>query len=138
MAHKRKEIRAYIKTELAELAGMAAKVFSNRPTPTWDVELPALFVYTLLEGGEPTADNGPSPSKRKLSLAIEVRVQADENLDDTIDDLAELVEGKITADPTLGGNAARASYVSTEIDVAAQGERPIGAARLTYEVEYLY
>ena len=133
----RKQIRAKIKTILLNTTSAGANVYSGRTTPLWQAELPAILIYTREEPSE-RLDRGGEKLLRNCQVAIEARVRlpADSSLDDTLDDLAQEIEDKIEADETLGGLALHSTLLNTEIDVTAEGERELGAIRLTYAMAY--
>lgn len=120
---------------LTNFTGAGANVFSARETTLWKPELPAILIYAREEHSEPL-DTTTNSLKRKLSLAIEIRAESNSNLDDALDDIAVQVEGLMNADPTLQGKALNSLLIQTEIETSAESEKPIGAARLTYEVLY--
>jgi hypothetical protein len=57
-------------------------------------------------------------------------------METTLDDVALEVENKIKSNPTLNRTVLSMNLVTTEMDVSSIGDKPIGAARLTYEAIY--
>ncbi|MDZ4678401.1 MAG: hypothetical protein SGI74_12930 [Oligoflexia bacterium] len=137
MSHKRAVIREFIVNALKGQTGAGQNVFGNRANPLWEIPLPAILVYAREEHSEPISV-ATSPLKRTLSLAIEVRCQASSNLDDALDDVALEIENVINTDPLLGGNVIESILNQTEIEISSEGEKPIGALRLTFEVVYQF
>lgn len=144
MSHPRKLIRQEVARRLlgtpqSRPTAAGERVYPSRVIPLdgrgEDPRLPAILVYTKRE----TVDRNYVSQwalKRILELAVEVAVVGDAGLDDALDDLCERIEELVAREPTLGGNAVGAVLSETEIDFEGEGDRPAGAARLTFEVTY--
>jgi hypothetical protein len=162
--HKRKQIRLAMLADL--VAGdisevrntdLTYRIFSNRPTPAWESELPAIFIYTATkESGSETAilESRPSIYKRNLNIAIEILVEADETVDDALDAIAEKVE-QILGDNqekwprdkktyATGGSPATAAItnvgipdlLSTEIGLVDDGRKIVGSCKINLDIPY--
>lgn len=76
---------------------VAGRVFTNRPTPLWETELPddggAVCLYAVSE----TSENNSEPKYyvRTLRLIAEIVVQSTENSDEIIETIAEKIENLI-------------------------------------------
>jgi hypothetical protein len=138
-------------------ADLTYRIFSNRPTPAWESELPAIFIYTATkESGSETAllESRPSIYKRNLNVVIEILVEADEIVDDALDDIAEKVE-QILGDNqekwprekktyATGGSPATAAIIdvgipdllSTEIGLADDGRKIVGSCKINLDIPY--
>lgn len=139
MSHPRQEIRdAMFSILQTALASQGILNFSkNRFRKFWEEEeLPAVTVYTLSETSE-IFDTAPRSLKRTLTLAVEVTVQDNEGLDDTVDNLALLIENAIYADETLGGKAWDVVLTGTDIIQKTEGEKITGAIILVFDVKYV-
>jgi hypothetical protein len=135
MTHKRTDIRSAVVTLLTNATSVGANVFKNRSVPLWDIPLPCILVYGKQEQAE-ALSHLPTPTVRKLELAIDIRAEATQTLDDTLDNLAAEVEAVMNANESLSGNVQSLNLQSTEIDIGTVNEKPVGAVRLTYEVIY--
>lgn len=132
--HERAAIRAAVVAALAATTELAGRVDSNRVRRSQDAELPVAIVYTLVEQSH--LMDLSRALQRKLSLVVELRVKATDDLDDAIDDLALVVETALSVDPTFGRIALNSSLASTQVGLNGEGEYRHGAALLTYDVTY--
>lgn len=140
MSQKRKQIRQAIKAQLLNTTSANDQVYTNRPTPVWDVELPAIFIYSLDEDSAEITDQSSSGTLAHYKVGIEGRITvgADNasSVDDALDDFASEIETQIKTDRTFGGLTSKAERVKAEIDSDYQGEQLVAAILLTYEVTY--
>jgi hypothetical protein len=60
----------------------------------------------------------------------------DDNVDDTMDELAAEIEAVMHADPYLDGTAGDSWLQSTELEVVQQGDRLMGLVVMSYAVTY--
>ncbi len=145
MSSKREEIRAAV---LAILEGISqvttgsgdaaiSRIYTNRAKKLWPNELPAILIYTRSEASE-IGVAAPRAYKRIMKLAIEIVCKGAEesNFDDTIDTISEDVEQRIFRNETLNGLVSDILLSDTEMDYVMEGDQPIGAAVLTFNVEY--
>ena len=135
--HLRKQIRTASAIAVTSLTTTGANVFKTRFYPQETANLPCLLVYTLEEETEPASMGNTGTLERTVTLAIEAVVKATETLDDTLDKICKEVEIALMADPTLGGLAKDSYIMSTEIDEDVVGEKPVGVARMEFNVIYL-
>ena len=135
MSHQRKLIREAMVQLLTGIEGIGDRVFESRARRLFPEELPAILVYTKSETAEIWVQ-GAREYKRTMKLAIEVLAKADENVDDTIDDLCQEIEQRIFRKETLDGVTSDVKYSDTDIDFEPDAETPICAARLTFDCEY--
>lgn len=135
MSHRRTLIREAAVQILTGATAAGDRVIGNRVAPLWDMPLPVVLVYAREESVR-SIGSRPKPMERRLQLAIQIVAKADADLDKTLDDVALQVEQAFEANPTLKRTALGTNLVSTELDVSAAGDEPVGAARLTYEVIY--
>lgn len=134
MAHQRKLLREHIRVLLTNATTAGQNVFSRRATALWKVPLPVILIYAREENSEEIS--AADILERKLQVAIEIRAEANDTLDDVLDDIAEVVEARMKQDRSLG-NLALTNYLSkTEIDTGSDGEKDLGACRLTFEIVY--
>lgn len=137
MASERKEIRQAV-IALLKAGNTAAgdRVFSNRPLPLWKGELPALLVYTSSERSE-IFNEAPRRVKHTLELRVEAMIEANDLLDDALDDLGGSIETILARDETFGDRAEKSYPTNMEMTLVEDGEKLYGMQRLTYTVEYL-
>jgi hypothetical protein len=145
LAHQRQLIREAVKAALVAQTGAppayptaaGAHVYETRMVPFRKLELPAIAVYALEESVDPDSKNSaPRELSRTLQLAIEGAAEAVDNIDDTLDSLAQQIERVMHADTTLSGTASDSILSDTSIDIADDGKKPLGVVRLVYTVTY--
>lgn len=137
-------LRKYLRTEVANrLMGNTiaeSRVTTNRGNAVWDEEVPALAIYCRREDVE-KLNTSPIRLRRACLIAVELYVgeTKGKNISDQIDDLCEQVEQILLPAMHLPGTTEELELDSTdsglqsvEIDVDAQGEALLGAARLTF------
>lgn len=138
----RKLIRHHVVARLKEIGpDVGGRVFASGTLPLWahgnDDEFPAILVYTRREDTE-VFDVAPRSYKNTLLLAVEVVVQLDETMDDTLDDIAEGVELVFCEDQTLNSLCEYVELSSTEMTLSQdESSRTFGSAVITYRVVYL-
>lgn len=134
--HPRQEIRDSVLAILKEQVSGIKSFSKNKFRPTWEnEELPGLGVYTLQESSE-VHNEAPRNLKRILTLVIEIVVQADEKLDDELDQFCLAVENAIHVDETLRSKASDCRLVGTDLMQKPEGDTLTGSALLSFEVKY--
>lgn len=111
------------------------RISIHRSTPLFAGKLPAILIYTRDERIEeqPTAD--PGLRYRKLELSVEIIASGDAAAEEA-DVLAQAVEAILDADETLGLLVEGTRLTRTEVDQGGEGDTPVLAARLSFEVSY--
>ena len=135
MAHLRQQIRERIATLCTGLSTTGSNVFQSRLYPIEDSSLPCLLIYTTSEDSEVTEMATPRPMQRSLSVVIQGVYSATQP-DDNLDTIAKEVEIVMAGDKDINSLASSSYLQSTEIEVNAEGKKPIGVIRLTYIVDY--
>lgn len=135
MSSKRKQIRNAVVAMLNGKTSAGASVYAQRPYSGWDMDLPAILVYWETESYEPLGVSEYS-YKRTLPIRIEVRNELAEQIDDSLDDLAQEVEDIIKADGSITELANSALLTASELSESEQGNKMIGSVTLTYDVTY--
>jgi hypothetical protein len=139
MSNRRREIRAAIATALLNQTAAEARVYSSRTNTLTEDELPAIVVLSRSENiaadGYP-ASGWNSSLRRNAAIVVEGIVQALEDVDDQLDDLAAEIEDVLEPFIIPGLESAELRLTDAEIDVNYEGSLPIGAVRLTYQVTY--
>ena len=136
MAHVRKAIREHVVTTVTSLSTTGSSVYESRYFPLQTDNLPALLVYTLDETIEDyTMGSNTRTQHRSLNLIIEAHCRGTDNIDDTLDTIAEEVEEAMVTDISRAGNAKDTKLVSTEIEFDTASQKT-GLMRLTYLISY--
>ena len=154
MSGQRKKIREAIKALLVNKTPSADRVWTNRPNPlslrpgqkSTREQLPAILIYTKVEDAE-VFNEAPREYLRTVEVIVEVAAAMNDTIDDTLDEYAEQIEDIILEDDSLGQDpqypndprervAAETRIIRTNLVIADGGEIPIGAAIITFEVDY--
>ena len=135
MAHLRQQIRERIAPLCTGLSTTGSNVFQSRLYPIEDSSLPCLLIYTTSEDSEVIEMATPRPMQRSLSVVIQGVYSATQP-DDNLDTIAKEVEVVMAGDKDINSLASSSYLQSTEIEVNAEGKKPIGVIRLTYIVDY--
>lgn len=143
MAHPRKQIRAAVTAALLGETDAGSRVFKARHLPTRRTELPAVLVRSG-SGGESVDADSSTTAPRELTCRYDLEVCAvvrvdDEDVDDTLDDMAEQIQTVMETDPFWGDLVVDSIRVNTEAaEVEIDGDRSVGGLVLTYEFTYRY
>ena len=141
MKHPRTLIREAVAARLIESLPKVdtritpARISIHRSTPLFAGKLPAILIYTRDEriDDQPNAD--PGLRYRKLELSVEI-IASGEAAAEEADVLAQAVEAILDADETLGLLVEGTRLTRTEVDQGGEGDTPVLAARLSFEVSY--
>lgn len=156
----RRGLVAVLLGNAALAARLGSRVYPNRVEHWWAQELPAAGVYTMSEDTV-DSDISPDPDERKITLGLELLVQATENMDDHLDALCLLVERAVSIDAVgaamtgiieaklpeplprdargrspVDNALLRIRLTGTDLGIAVDGERQTGVATLAFDVEY--
>jgi hypothetical protein len=141
MSNKRAEIRAYLKTMLAEkISDVESRVFDSLPTPIWEEDdCPCLNILTPREKPERKGQgNGFNRIySRVMDLVIEVGVKNTDDPAAELDDICKKLENAINGDPTLGKNCTDIEYDGTDTVIVGEGNKPFGVAEIRYLITYV-
>jgi len=141
MKHPRTLIREAVRERLvAQLPAIDPRISANRisihrTTPLFAGKLPAILIYTRDERIEDQPNADPGLRYRKLELSVEI-VASGEFAAEEADGLAQAVEAILDADETLGLLVESTRLTRTEVDQGGDGDTPVLAARLSFEVSY--
>ena len=141
MKHPRTLIREAVAAQLsANLQKVdpritASRISIHRSTPLFAGKLPAVLIYTRDERIEDQPNADPGLRYRKLELSVEIVASGDAAAEEA-DVLAQAVEAILDADETLGLLVEGTRLMRTEVDQGGEGDTPVLAARLTFEVSY--
>ena len=141
MKHPRTLIREAVKERLIEQLPKvdaritAARISIHRSTPLFAGKLPAILIYTRDERIEDQPNADPGLRYRKLELSVEIITSGDAAAEEA-DLLAQAVEAILDADETLGLLVEGSRLTRTEVDQGGEGDTPVLAARLSFEISY--
>lgn len=113
----------------------ANRISIHRTTPLFAGKLPAILIYTRDERIEDQPNDDPGLRYRKLELSVEI-VASGEAAAEEADVLAQAVEAILDADETLGLMVEGTRLTRTEVDQGGEGDTPVLAVRLSFEVSY--
>ena len=113
----------------------ASRISIHRSTPLFAGKLPAILIYTRDERIEEQPNADPGLRYRKLELSVEIIASGDAAAEEA-DVLAQAVEATLDADETLGLLVEGTRLTRTEVDQGGEGDTPVLAARLSFEVSY--
>lgn len=133
MPHARQQIRDQLVTTLTGLTTTGSNVNNSR---VYDhAILPCLSVYTL---SEEVGDENYNKQFRLLSVMVEVRAQATENLENTLDTISAEVETAVFAngDTTLNGTCKDFEIEGSEIELSGDAEQPFGLMTMRFVAMY--
>ena len=141
MKHPRTLIREAVKERLIEQLPKvdaritAARISIHRSTPLFAGKLPAILIYTRDERIEEQPNADPGLRYRKLELSVEIIASGDAAAEEA-DLLAQAVEATLDLDETLGLLVEGTRLTRTEVEQGGEGDTPVLAARLSFEVSY--
>jgi hypothetical protein len=133
--HPRHQIREAVVAQLLGATAAEERVFPTRFVPWKKLALPGIAVYALEETVE-AVRTLPRELVRSLRIEVLAVVSGTEQVDDAVDALALEIETALHADPSFGGTAEDSLLSSTQIGTDEDQGRPLGAARLVYDVRY--
>ena len=113
----------------------ASRISIHRSTPLFVGKLPAILIYTRDERIEEQPNADPGLRYRKLELSVEIIASGDAAAEEA-DVLAQAVEATLDLDETLGLLVEGTRLTRTEVDQGGEGDTPVLAARLSFEVSY--
>jgi hypothetical protein len=134
----KRKIRERIRDILIEAGTPAGiKVAIGRTIPTWIEDFPVILIYPSNENVQ-RFNEAPKNYQRNFALDIECLAKGsdDDELDYNLEVLAERVEDIVEIDETFGGIADRTELTNTEYQTEPDGQSPVGALKLTYNVRY--
>lgn len=131
MSHIRTELRNAVAATITGLALTGSRVYKTRIYPLEEAKLPCLAVYVKSEQIE-QATIGNQNKKRSIEIVIDCVAIANANLDSTIDTICGQVETALALNKNLNGLALDVLLETTQIDIDASGEKPVGIAQMTY------
>ena len=135
MSHARTQIRnaifGILDTAIANITIQKSRIY-----PIGSGKLPAILIYTRQENLQDSSLSKPRTQFRNLSLVIEVIAKANNDLDQTLDDLAVQIEEALFVDTSLGGLVKDTILQTTDIQYLDEGDKPHGVMVMTYTITY--
>jgi hypothetical protein len=140
MSHKRTDIRNALKTILLGTAPSYAtdaedRVYTNRTYNVQKSKLPAIIIHDETEIAI-YLDMRTARLNRKVTMNVTALVTASSDYDTELDDLCKQVEDTINSNRFLNGTCIGTLLQKTDFLFEA-GEKTIGQATLTYEIQYI-
>ena len=141
MKHPRTLIREAVAAQLSanlpkvDARITPARISIHRSTPLFAGKLPTVLIYTRDERIEDQPNADPGLRYRKLELSVEI-IASGEAAAEEADVLAQAVEAILDADDTLGLLVEGTRLTRTEVDQGGEGDTPVLAARLSFEISY--
>jgi hypothetical protein len=134
VTHKRQVLREAIVAILEAIPGWEGRVFANRTRPTDATELPVALVYTVNEDATMATIGGTL--RRRLTVAIELRVSVSSSLDNALDDLAQKAEVAMAVDPKLKRKALYSALTGSTMGLDGEGDSRQALMTMTYDIQY--
>ena len=142
--HPRKIIRQGLATRLATKksddtywTNAGASAFSTKPDAIDPSDMPCIIVRSLEENVEVTGvTEFCTFQRRSLVLSVDGMIEALDNLEDVLDDLAEGIESAFDSYQIVGVEDAKIQLNKTEFDLQTNAEIPFGTVLMEYLVTY--
>lgn len=143
MTHPRQLIREAAQVLLRGQGPWLDRVYTNRMRAVSQhpgqrssrSQLPALVIYTRNEQAE-IFNAAPREYRCTVELVFEYIAALTDDVDNLLDDGAEIIERIIGRNDTISGTANDSEYSSSQMVIVEQGEMPIGSIILSFAVEY--
>lgn len=139
MSHIRQNVREAAAAAVTGLATTGTNVFKSRTLPLRQGDFPCLAVYARSDS--PDYAQASMGDRTLVPRVIELHVQGfvkqldDEDLEDTLDDIAEEVEGALF-DAFPFGTAIGLTIGQQTLDVDTQGDETLGVIDMVFNVMY--
>ena len=123
-------VRAQIRSEIAAALAMpGVAVYVDKIYPLDKGTLPAIIISATGESVERLTSGRPALQAREISVEIEVIASAVAGVSGILDQICSDIEVAISTMATIAGDV---QYRNTDIDITADGERPVGMAVISY------
>lgn len=134
-SHQRKQIRDVVKSVLTDETAAEKNVFVNQYLSLPQDQLPAICIYT---GKEQSDIFNNQMLKRTLTLSVEIHTskRTQDGMVEELELIAAECEQALNQHEDLDGNCDQLTLISTDIAVKNDGDELIGAALMSYNVEY--
>jgi hypothetical protein len=137
MSAERKAIRHKIVEKLlaANIPNVGDRVFASRTKGFFREELPAVCVYFRDETSD-EFNTAPRELKRTAHFIVEILAEANDELDDKMDDIGDFVERTLHRETDLDGTVEEIVISQAQMNLVGDGEQPVGSLQLTFDAEY--
>lgn len=139
MSAQRKAIRNGLKTYLTGKTAAGSRIYTSRAEAIFQAELPLLLIYTRDEAVE-EFNTAPRRYKRTMNVQIEAVVEANDAVDDALDDIGAQIENALFENDLLIVSGVELASDSTltqaELDVLSVGEKNVGVLRTSWDFVY--
>lgn len=133
MAHIRKQLRDWLKANLAGSTEAGSRVHVRRSLPEPKSLQPTLQIAVQGERSRDVSMDGGQA--REVLVRITALCKGDSEAgEDTLDALAVFVEEMLASNPTLGGIAQTYEYQATEFAFSGEGDKTLCSAAMTFAV----
>ena len=139
MSHIRQAVRTAAAAAVTNLATTGTRVFMSRTLPLRQDDFPCLAVYARAD--VPDYGQASMGARNLVPRVMELHVQGfvkeldDEDIEDTLDDIAEEVEGALfDAFPFGGAIGLQVGEQSLQVDT--QGDESLGVIDMVFNVLY--
>lgn len=136
MTHPRKRVRKAFASVLAVALEGEATVYTFRGYVASQAELPVVRIHTPSdEPFDEALEDTVIPSQRTVRIVCEVIAEGAEGAsEDSVDDLCELIENALEANPTLSDVCAPLAYKGSDSSLSSDGDQgPLVNVRMTFE-----
>lgn len=130
--HIRQQLREAVALAVTGLTTTGVNVHQARIDDLQPSELPALLVSTRTESSELTSASAPMIYQSVVDVLIEGVAAADEDLDDTLDEIALEVEVELADSVTVSGKGVLLLYQGCDINFDGASELAVGSIALRY------
>lgn len=141
MSHPRILIREAIKERLDQNLSSVdsrltpARIHLMKMTPLFAGKLPAVLIYSKHESIDDMPGEHQGVRYRTLTMSIEV-VASGESAANEADVIAWAIEQQLEADETLSQQVEAIRLTNTDVEFDSEGDTPVMAVRLNFEVRY--
>jgi len=139
--HLRRQAREGFVTTVTGLATTGANVFDSPKHPLAETDLPALRVSAGPESIDSTAYGGGTSARtvqRFFTVKVEIIVQDNDAIEDTVDGIAKEVEIAIANNQSLGCGMKWVQLREvSEPEISDNAEQPMATATMQFQVFYL-
>ena len=132
--HIRAQVREAFKVALLTLPIFEGRVYKSRYYQVDRKDIPCALIYSEPEIVEKFIKAQPQPAqqKRYVRTQIFLLAKAADEIEDAVDNLAELVENKVFEDPTLGKLVIETSLEDTSLHISGETSSLVGVAVLSF------
>ncbi|OUJ03197.1 hypothetical protein HK14_03285 [Acetobacter cibinongensis] len=114
-----------------------ANVFAVRTAPTLPAQMPAIYVTTPSESGQSSSRGTPDFTKTvRVEVLAKVSGGTPEATLTALERIAEQIEMSVMCSPVILNSIQQVSDITIEQAISSETEDHLGAAKLTFGLEY--